>query len=186
MTDSDLDAILEMQLAVAWAGEAETSPRRLGWWRTAMCDEYGGEDLLRRLAPKTWEWAVLECCRAAAKRVDDRARRAADDADLLVSLFRLGFELDDRLDSRLRELKVGGVSPRDVFPSLGELVSEWSPDRFARWLAAHGTADYTTTATGRRLRGEPGANPSETVARLTAALAPCSAGYALPHYRIRK
>ena len=72
MTDSDLDAILALQLAVAWAGEAQSSPPRLGWWRTAMCDVDGGEDLLRRLTPKTWEWGVLESCRAAARRVDDR------------------------------------------------------------------------------------------------------------------
>ncbi len=34
MTPSQLDAILELQLAVAWAGEAMTDPPRLGWWRT--------------------------------------------------------------------------------------------------------------------------------------------------------
>ena len=41
-----------------------------------MCDEFGGEDLMKRLAPKTWSWAVLESARAAAKRVDDRPETA--------------------------------------------------------------------------------------------------------------
>ena len=185
MTETDLDAILEMQLVVAWAGEAGTSPPRLGWWRTAMCDEYGGEDLLRRLAPKTWQWAVLECCRAAAKRVDDRARQAADDADRLVSLFRLGFEIDDRLDDRLRELKIAAESPARTFLGLGELMGEWSRDRFETWLASRGASDYTATATGRRLKGEAPESAVGIASRLTAALAPCADGYPLPYFRVR-
>ncbi|PKN53851.1 MAG: hypothetical protein CVU56_29675, partial [Deltaproteobacteria bacterium HGW-Deltaproteobacteria-14] len=54
-----LDAVLTLQLAVAWAGEADTDPPRLPYWRTALSDPFGGEDLLRRLAPRTWRWAVL-------------------------------------------------------------------------------------------------------------------------------
>lgn len=68
LTNDELDEVLVLQLAIAWAGEADTDPTRMGWWRTSMCDEYGGEDLLKRLTPKTWEWAVLESARAAAKR----------------------------------------------------------------------------------------------------------------------
>ncbi len=48
-----LDELLELQLAVAWAGESDTEPGRLGWWRTAMCDEFGGENLMRRVGPNT-------------------------------------------------------------------------------------------------------------------------------------
>ena len=94
-----------------------------------MCDEYGGEDLLRRLTPKTWQWAVLEACRAAAKKVDEAARRSADDADKLLSLYRLGFEVDERLDERLLELKQGDVLPTEALPDLKELLSEWSKER---------------------------------------------------------
>ena len=91
MTTEQLDEILKLQLTVAWAGEARTEPPRLGWWQTGMCDEFGGEDLLKRLTPRTWRWAVLETARAAAKRVDDQARSQAYNPDHLVTLYRLGF-----------------------------------------------------------------------------------------------
>src|SRR5690606_38217502 len=38
MNPADLDTILTLQLAVAWAGEGETRPPRLRWWRTALND----------------------------------------------------------------------------------------------------------------------------------------------------
>ncbi len=60
METAELDKILQLQLIVGWAGEGETDPPRLGWWRTVMGDKYGGEDLLQRLTPKTYEWAVLK------------------------------------------------------------------------------------------------------------------------------
>jgi hypothetical protein len=96
-----LDHILSLQLLVAWAGEADTEPPRLGWWRTALADEFAGEDLFQRLMPHTWRWAVLEAARLAAKRVDVRSRERTADADQLVSLFRFGFALDEHLDERV-------------------------------------------------------------------------------------
>lgn len=187
MTPTQLDAVLEIQLAVAWAGEALTSPPRLGWWRTAMVDEFGGEDLLRRLAPRTWRWAALEAARAAAKRVDETARQAAEDPDHLVSLFRLGFEIDERLDERLLELKQGDGTPAEVFPALAALVAApWSKDQFVAWLAQRGEVAFTTTPTGRRLRGEMPDDPSVAVAQLAAALRPLTSTYALPHFRLTR
>ncbi len=180
---AQLDKILELQLAVAWAGEASTDPPRLRWWRTAMNDEFQGEDLFRRLAPKTWRWAALESARQAAKRVDDRHRRAADDADHLLSLFRLGFEIDEQLDDRLRQLKQSEVPPSEVFPDLTELMSEWSPDRFGTWLATHTESKFTATATGRRLQGEKPTQPSEVAEKLVAALRPLADEYPLPYFR---
>ena len=147
METSQLDHILKLQLAIAWAGESDTDPPRLGWWRTALRDEYGGEDLLRRLTPRTWQWAALEACRAAAKRVDEAARSTADDADHLLSLYRLGFEIDERLDERLLELKQGGAPPTEAFPDLAELLSEWSRERLESWLGQWGTANFAATAT---------------------------------------
>jgi len=61
-----VDAALEAQLIVAWAGEAGEE-RRLGWWRTDMVAEFGGEDLFRRLMPRTSDWAVLQVVREAAR-----------------------------------------------------------------------------------------------------------------------
>jgi hypothetical protein len=53
MTNEELDGILKLQLAITWAGEGDTDPPRLGWWGTGACDEFGGVNLLERLAPRT-------------------------------------------------------------------------------------------------------------------------------------
>jgi hypothetical protein len=181
-----LDDLLKIQLGVAWAGEAKSDPPRLAWWRTGMVDEFGGVDLLRRLAPKTWQWAVLEAAREAARRVDDAARSHAEDADHLISLFRLGFELDERLDDRLRELKHRGAPPAEVFPDLGELTAKWSQASFDRWLAQFGEASYANTATGRRLKGDMPADASGVATQLASALRPLGERYPLPHFRVSR
>ncbi len=36
LPDSSLDAILAVQLTVAWAGGGRCSPTRLGWWGTLI------------------------------------------------------------------------------------------------------------------------------------------------------
>lgn len=186
METTQLDNILTLQLAIAWAGEANSDPPRLGWWRTALCDEYGGEDLLRRLTPKTWQWAALEACRAAAKKVDEEARKSADDADNLLSLYRLGFEVDERLDERLLELKQGGVLPAEALPDLKELLSAWSKERLESWLARGGGAAYTATATGRRLKSELPADLTVAASQLAAAMLPLADRYGLPHFRVKR
>ena len=40
--DGALDAILAIQLTVAWAGEARCDPKRLAWWDTDLVDPEGG------------------------------------------------------------------------------------------------------------------------------------------------
>jgi len=180
---TEVDQILELQLAVAWAGEGDTEPPRLGWWRTALCDEYAGEDLLKRLLPRTWAWALLESVRAAARRVDERMRQRADDPDHFVTLFRLGFETDERLDERLLELKQSGEGLSQSFPSLGALLGGWAPERFEAWLA-HGDAHpYEFTATGRRLKGKALEDPLANARALARALLPLEQEYVLPHFR---
>ena len=42
LTQHALDAILALQLTVAWAGEGLADPKRLEWWRTDLVDELGG------------------------------------------------------------------------------------------------------------------------------------------------
>lgn len=182
-----LDELLELQLAVAWAGESDTEPGRLGWWRTAMCDEFGGENLMRRLAPKTWHWAVLEAARAAAVTLDANSRSQAEDADNLISLFRFGFELDERLGDRLLELKHSEVLPLEALPRLGELISRgWTRDGFVEWVEELGKAAFTKTATGRRLTGDKPDDPVAAAKQLTMALLPLDNSYPLPHYRLRR
>lgn len=191
MTTSELDEVLERQLVVAWAGESvdASSPGqdpRLGWWRTQMTDEYGGADLLQRLTPRTWEWAVLEAARLAASRVDRTVRLASEDADNLLSLFRLGFQVDEQLDARLRDLKLDGAAPASRFPVFCALQDDWSKARFAAWASDGEAAAYTATATGRRLRGERPRDLVTTALHLTAALCPVAESYPLPHYRLAR
>lgn len=104
---SDLDRLLAAQLAVAWAGESGEE-RRLGWWRTDLVSEFGGHDLFKRLLPHTWAWAALQGAREAARRRDAELRAKANDPDQILSLFSLGFELDERVEERLNELKRSG------------------------------------------------------------------------------
>ena len=184
MSNEQLDGILELQIAIAWAGEGNTDPPRLGWWRTGMCDEFGGEDLLKRLTPKTWRWAVLESARAAAKRVDDRARNRADDPDHLLTLYRLGFDADEQLGERLLELKQSGVPVGEAFPEFAELCTNWSMERFSAWLGELGESGYSATATGRRVKGKPPEDLCEAAKKLAAALLPLDNEYVLPHFRV--
>lgn len=156
----------------------------MGWWRTGMCDEYGGEDLLKRLTPKTWQWAALESVRAAAKKVDDRARNQSEDPDNLITLYRLGFEIDERLDERLLELKQSGVPLNESLPELAALCEEWSDERLKVLLGGLGEASYTATATGRRLKGAAPKDHVSVARQLAAALLPLGSDYALPYFRI--
>ena len=59
--DTAADFVLSRQIIVAWAGEAgdEEGDRRLGWWKTNQIAEFGGIDLMKRLVPRTLEWAVI-------------------------------------------------------------------------------------------------------------------------------
>jgi hypothetical protein len=178
-----LDRILTLQLAVGWAGEGKTDPPRLGWWRTALNDEFGGEDLFKRMTPRTWRWAVLEAARAAARKVDAEARAQAADADQLLSLFRLGFELDEQVDDRLAELKRSGMDPAEALPELGKVVVAWNPDAFKKWLKDLGGPEVAASSIGRRLKGEPPDDPVTVALALTAAMAPLSDSYPAPHFK---
>jgi hypothetical protein len=180
---SELDRILAAQLAIAWAGEGGEEPR-LRWWRSDLTSEYGGEDLFQRLLPRTWRWATIQGAREAARRRDAEARSKDHDPDSLVSLFRLGFEVDERLDERLQELKDSVEDPLEALPSLGELVREgWHADTFAEWIRAQGEAEAVTTPAGRKLKGEPPGSLVLLVEKLVSALAPLGDDYSLPHYR---
>jgi hypothetical protein len=178
-----LDQILSMQLLVAWAGEGDTQPARLGWWRTALADEYGGEDLFQRLMPHTWKWAVLDAARLAAKRVDARSRERTADADQLVSLFRLGFALDEHLDDRLAELKRSGIAPLEALPGLKAIASPFDRAAFQAWLADLPPAGHTASAAGRRLKETLPEDRVLAARMLCAALHPLIDSYPAPHFR---
>ena len=178
---STLDFILTLQLAVAWAGEADTEPPRLGWWRTGMVDPDGGEDLFRRLAPRTWRWAVLQAVREAARRSDADARARAADPDRLYSLFRFGFKVDEQLAERLAELKRTHDDPQVAFPLLRELMTTWDRDALTGFLAGLADAPHVATPTGRLIKGAMPV-PEQAAKKLAAALLPLADRYPAPHY----
>ena len=180
-TPPTLDTILTLQFAVAWAGEADTDPPRLRWWRTSMVDPYGGEDLFKRLAPKTWRWAVLQSVREAARRVDEAARARAAEPDGLHSLFHFGFHLDEALDDRVAVLKAQHPDPLDALPSLRELLAGWDPSTLEAFLTRDDTA-HEATPTGRLIKGAM-PEPDLAARRLAAALLPLADRYPAPHYR---
>lgn len=179
---STLDAILTLQFLVAWAGEGESEPPRLGWWRTGMVDPDGGEDLFRRLAPKTWRWAALQAAREAARRTDADARARAADADDLYSLYRFGFVVDEQLEQRLADLKREHEVPSDALPQLRRLVERWDRGALQDFLSGLGDAPHKATPTGRQLAGDMPA-PDLAARKLAAALLPLAERYPAPYFR---
>jgi hypothetical protein len=181
---SDVDAALTAQVVVAWAGE-KGEESRLGWWRSDLVSEFGGVDLLRRLLPHTWQWAVLQGAREAARRKDAELRRQDHDHDRIVSLFSLGFELDERIEERLQDLKRLGREPAQALPGLAVVKEDWfqaGKDQFWRWVDGHGRVETVVSAVGRRLKGSPPAAVDQLVRRLVAGLAPVAESYPLPHF----
>ena len=107
---SEIDQLLTAQIVIAWAGEAG-EVKRMGWWRSDLISEFGGEDLLKRMLPNTWRWAMFQSVREVARRIDLNMRGKDHDSDTVISLYRLGFKIDERVDDRLAELKRNGSDP---------------------------------------------------------------------------
>jgi len=182
-TTREIDLLLTAQFAVAWAGEGGEEPR-LGWWRSDMVSEFGGEDLFSRLLPHTWKWAVLQAAREAARRTDEEGRGQHHNPDEIVSLYYLGFELNERVEERLQDLKRSGADPVAALPGLAGVVKEdWDKDAFQAWVADHGKPNFTAEPIGRRLTGTPPPKLSELATLLLAAFDPLADRYPLPHFR---
>jgi hypothetical protein len=180
---SVMDSLLTAQLTIAWAGEDGEEPR-LGWWRSDLKSEFGGEDFFRRLLPNSWHWAVFQAMREAARRHDAQLREQDHNADRILSLYCLGFEIDERVEERLMELKRSGIPPLDALPALRDVVTEkWNPDHFMEWLEGHGSVDFTKVPAGRRLKGKQPDSLELTIDHLVAGFRPLSHTYPLPHYR---
>lgn len=180
---SHIDFALAAQIAIAWAGEAGEESR-LGWWRSDLMSEFGGEDLFKRLLPHTWDWAVVQAVREAARRHDAQARSKVHDPDSVVSLYHFGFALDERLDERLLELKREGAHPGHALPHYGALIAEsWRREAFVDWIRQHGASEFEAAPSGRQLRGPLPDSLEEIVRRLIAALDPLPERYPMPHFR---
>jgi hypothetical protein len=191
---ADLDAILVLQLGVAFAGEraapGHEPPARLGWWNTDLVDEFGGHDLLASLLPETWRWAALEGAREAARRTESaRFDAALGRPDLAVSLFRLGYDVDEQLAERLLELKRSRRSPSEALPALAELLhdspSAWSSADFLSWLNGVGVAPaFVEAPAGREVQGAAPASPRLRATKLALAAIPLASSWPCPHFRL--
>jgi len=185
LSDSQIDDLLAAQLIVAWAGEfGSDDERRLRWWQTDLISEFGGQDLFERLLPHTWQWATFQAVREAARRQDEKLRASDHDPDRLLSLFSLGFDVEERTDERLQDFKRSGKSPQECLPELKAVLdAARSREAFEKWVSRRGKADYTLQPAGRRLKGKLPESLSEATSRLIAALAPIDEAYRMPHFR---
>lgn len=183
MTGSTLDAILALQIVVAWAGEGLCEPKRLDWWRTDLIDPAGGGYLFQELFPKTHQWASLEAVRQVATARDQQMRQSMAQPDRVRTLFFWGFTIDEELDDRLIEHKRNGTSV-EVLPLPLDLSSQFTKPNFeAAIRIPNQTIDFRVVPTGREIQSQM---PSlELSARnLAAALLPLSDRYPLPFYRL--
>ena len=192
-----LDRILGLQFLVAWAGEGQSEPPRLGWWRTDVVDELGGGDFFRRLAPRTHRWAALEAARRAAFLADRKARSLMPDPDAVRTLFFWGFELNEQLTERIRDLKLqeteleGGaverLDPSRVLPFPEGLHpgSTFEKTRLERALQGLSPASgYQALPAGRQVKGTCPEDPVEAARALAACLVPVGPSYVPSYYRL--
>jgi hypothetical protein len=180
-----LDAILTLQLTVAWAGEGRCEPRRLGWWQTDLVDPAGGGDLFARLTPRTAPWAALEAVREAARRVDALARRQMSDPDAIRTLYFLGFDMDEPLDDRLAHHKRAGVLPAAALSFAVDMTAPFSAELLEAALR-DATTTYAVVPGGRQLKGAMPTAHELMVKHLAAALLPFSERYPMPFYRVTR
>jgi hypothetical protein len=184
---STLDAILALQMTIAWAGEGLCEPKRLDWWRTDVVDAAGGGDLFKRLFPKTHQWAALEAVRSAAIQTDQRERAKLAKPDALRTLFFWGANVDEQLSDRLAEHKRNATSqmPSEVLPLSLELGSSFDRAVFEAAVRISDGKVETKIVPGGRLLVENGAEDLDIKAKkLVAALLPLVDNYPMPMYRI--
>jgi hypothetical protein len=182
-----IDSLLSAQLIVAWAGEKgdaeDSASQRLGWWQTNLVGE-GAEYDLKELLPNTWRWAMLQAVRHAAKIHDASIRAKDHDPDRLLTLYSLGFEIDEKVDERLVQFKQNSKAIEEVLPDVALMISVgWSLDRFVSWVAKHGKEATTSVPAGRRLKGQPPEQIQAMIGRLIAGLAPLADTYPMPHFK---
>ena len=180
----DLDTLLSLQLAVAWAGEKG----RLSWWRTQLLDHDLGLDLFTRdLGFSRPRWAAWQSVREAARLVDERARGEHADPTSLTTLFHWGVDLDEQLEDRLRSLQAQSDSPEAALPLLQSAlgqddydVDDWRRDGFDSLLAAQPTPRTRDTTLGREVR-DTLEDPTQLARHLAGALLPLPNKYPMPY-----
>lgn len=184
---SQLDAVLGLQLLVAWAGEGLSEPPRMGWWRTDLIDLDGGGDLFHRLFPKTHEWASLQGVREAAIQADLRKRAELAQSDRVRSLFFWGAFIDEQLAERLEELKkhLGHSSAEMLLGLPLSFKQAFDKEKFEEAIYCSGDkVDFKITPAGREIKIEQTESIENCAKKLAAALLPLSNDYPMPFYRL--
>lgn len=176
----DIDAILGLQLTVAWAGERSVEPQRLNWWNTDLTDQQAGGDLFARLLPRTAYWAGLEMAREAALRADRAARSRLAEPDQTYTLFHFGFLIDEAIQDRFEHHKRHGHIPAEVFSATWGIRPSWDKEALEAFLSGLGPASWIESPAGREVKGSAGDLGSRARA-LAAALLPLAAQYPLPY-----
>jgi hypothetical protein len=184
---SELDYALTAQLVVAWAGEKGEggASSRMGWWASQLVYGDSGMYVFGRQTPHTAAWAVLQAVREVARRADATQRAHEHDPDCIRSLYSLGFELDERIDERLLDLKRSGRAPVEVLPGMAEFIGGgWDRNIFATWAGSLGPVDFNTVPSGRRLKSALPPTLEQTIGVLLAGLVPLAESYPMPHFRV--
>lgn len=185
VSQSALDTILALQITVAWAGEALSEPKRVGWWRTDLVDELGGGDLFKRLFPHTHQWASLEAVRQVAIQVDKQAREGMAKPDEVRTLFFWGFAVDEKLAERLSFHKGSGNKPVEVLDFPLELNEDFVKVDFEDALRIPNHNVTHKVVPGGREIAEAMPEALELRAeKLVAGLLPLADNYPMPFYRV--
>ena len=183
LTPAQADAILALQLSVAWAGETAGDPPRLGWWKSDLVDAEGGGDLFARLVPRTAGWASFALVREAARRTEEEARARISRGDALWTLFHFGFVIDEQLRDRLHYHRRHRHEPESALGPALQAGPAWSRAAFEARLGSLGKPKVEGTTAGRKLL-VTAVSPWEAAPLLAAALMPLAPSYPLPYIEV--
>lgn len=183
----ELDAVLMLQCLVGWTGEGLTDPPRLNWWSTQLLDEWGGEDLFKRLLPRTFEWALLEATRKVAIQADRRKRTSLAQPDRVCTLFFWGFGIDEKLEERLLLHKQNCSQPYDVLNFPLDLKEEFEEKAFKEAIRSlDSEISFRIVPEGREIRGEIPESIAHAAKNLVFGLIPLTDKYPMPFYRVEE
>lgn len=183
----ELDVVLMLQCLVSWAGEGLTDPPRLNWWSTQLLDEWGGEDLFKRLFPKTSEWALLEATRKVAIQIDRQKRLNLAQSDRVCTLFFWGFGIDEKLEERLLLHKQNCSQPYDVLNFPLDLQEDFEEKAFKEAIQSlDSEISFRIVPEGREMRGTIPKSIAHAAKNLVSGLIPLTDKYPMPFYRVEE
>lgn len=183
----ELDTVLMLQFFIAWAGEELTDPPRLSWWSTQLLDEWGGEDLFKRLFPRTFEWALLEAVRKVAIQADRQKRKNLAQPDNVHTLFFWGFGIDEKLEERLSFYKQSNSQPYDVLNFPLDLKEEFEKTAFEEAIKSLNSEISTKIVPeGREIKDVMPELIADAAKNLVSGLIPLADKYPMPFYRIQE